>query len=156
MTEETLSDSCDFCRLVPLDQLGLEPPLGGWERALADRGVVVLADDVGRASIVRSAARQLHRERADRERRVAEEAERRSAEADARRIKVPSVPALEGASPLESMAAAGGLVSPAEEFGNGRVSPARQFMDEQFAEGHRSQAEAKEKARLAKQMREKL
>ena len=78
MIEETLGDSCDFCRLVPLSQLDLETPLGGWEATLAARGIVVLLDDIGRPAIVRSAARQLHRQSAERASRLAESASRRN------------------------------------------------------------------------------
>lgn len=56
---------CDGCTLIPIDQLGLAPPIGGWAAAIEKRGFEVLADDIGRPAIVRTLARQLHRERAE-------------------------------------------------------------------------------------------
>jgi hypothetical protein len=47
--------------LIPLSvlELDLEPPsVGGWRPYLADRGVAVVEDDLGRASVARSDARR--------------------------------------------------------------------------------------------------
>ena len=62
-------------------------------------------------------------------------------------------------SPFEAMVAAGGVVSPEQEFG-GRPKP--RFLQDELAAGARAQAEERRladeraKERLAKQMKDKL
>ena len=53
-----------------------EPPVGGWVAYLKGRGIEVLTDDVGRASVSRSDARQLLDEKREAEIRRQEAAER--------------------------------------------------------------------------------
>ena len=152
---------CDGCTLVPLSQLDLEAPLGGSEAALEARGFVIILDDIGRPAIVRSAARQLHREKAERASRLAEMAARRNAVLAAR-YPLPTdggLPRVEGMSPYESLVAAGKVVSPEKEFG-GRPRP--NFLKEELAasqaanELKKEMATAKAKARLEDQMRDDL
>jgi ParB-like chromosome segregation protein Spo0J len=78
-------------RLIALSHLALdlEVPAAGWRAYLADRGVAVVVDDLGRPSITRGAARELitehqrqHRENEARKARVREEAEARAIAAD--------------------------------------------------------------------------
>jgi hypothetical protein len=57
----------------------------------------------------------------------------------------PGVPALDDASAYESMIAAGGVVTPSEEFGR---RPAPNFLDEELAEGRRRAAEQRAEAEL--------
>ena len=70
------------------------------------------------------------------------------------------VPAIEGASPFESMVAAGGVVMPSEEFAGGRPKP--RFLEEEIEAGEKHlaekkrEAEAKSKERLVAQMQDQL
>ncbi|HEY6688334.1 MAG TPA: hypothetical protein VI094_19240 [Propionibacteriaceae bacterium] len=59
--------------LVPLSvlQLDLDAPVGGWASYLADRHIEVVADDIGRMSVSRDAARLLFAEEREREERQA-------------------------------------------------------------------------------------
>jgi hypothetical protein len=54
------------------------------------------------------------------------------------------------------MVAAGGVVSPREEFSDGRVSPTQEFMDEQFREGEEAAARERAEAKLLAQARRVL
>jgi len=149
MKTEQNAVECDACRLVPISVLGLDlaQPISGWEQMLADRGVEVVEDDLGRASISRSDARALIEDRRQRESRLAAE---RTEKAAARQVAVvpAGVPALEDGSPYESMMAAGGI-SPAEEFGR----PAPSFLETELEEGrqHAAARRAAVKRRKAKQ-----
>jgi hypothetical protein len=72
---------------VPLSQLTLDlpEPAAGWAAELAARGIAVVADDLGRPSITRGAARELfaeHREQRAAAARHREEIEQRAIEAD--------------------------------------------------------------------------
>jgi hypothetical protein len=76
--------------LVPLSVLALDltVPVEGWATFLADRGISITIDDVGRASVSRSDARQLlteQRENEVRRREKAAELERRAVEQDQQR-----------------------------------------------------------------------
>jgi hypothetical protein len=59
---------------IPLSvlQLDIEQPGDGWTVFLAGRGIEVLTDDIGRPSIARDDAKQLHFERREAEARRAE------------------------------------------------------------------------------------
>jgi hypothetical protein len=73
---------------IPLSVLALdlaEPSVGGWVGYLKGRGIEVLTDDVGRASVSRSDARQLldeKREAEARQREAPAAAERQAIERD--------------------------------------------------------------------------
>ena len=74
-----------------------EPPAGGWVGYLSGRGIEVVTDDVGRASVSRSNARLLiaeDRENEARKARMREEAEQRAIEADQhwRALLSPGIP----------------------------------------------------------------
>ena len=134
--------------------------MNGWEAALEARGIVVLDDDIGR-KVVRSAARQLHREKAERDSRLAETAARRIAVLAAK-YPLPidgGLPVIKGMRPYGSMAAAGNVVSPEKEFG-GRPRP--NFLKEELAASQaaidtkKEMATAKAKARLEDQLRDDL
>ena len=156
MSEETTI--CDGCGTVPLSHLSLDlaEPLGAWSAALEAAGVEVVVDDLGRDSITRADLGRLLAERRDRE---AEQAARRR---HPERPQVPTpagVPALAGASALESMRAGQHVVLPSEEFGGGRVPPTRDLLDAQLAEGRKAQDEKRrqnaERAEAAKRKAER-
>jgi hypothetical protein len=73
---------------IPLSHLELDLPAPagvGWSAYLADRGIAVVLDDVGRLAIARADAKRLFSERAEgaaRAREVAERHERQAVEAD--------------------------------------------------------------------------
>ena len=74
-------------RLVPLVELelSLAAPVEGWATHLADRGIAIVLDDLGRSAVARDAARRLfdeHRELEVRRVEMAAEMERRAVEAD--------------------------------------------------------------------------
>jgi hypothetical protein len=69
-------------------ELDLPAPVEGWATYLADRGISITIDDIGRASVARSDARQLlteQRENEVRRREKAAELERQPVEADQQR-----------------------------------------------------------------------
>ena len=104
--------------LIPVSYLSLDvsEPIDGWERTLADRGVEIVLDDLGRPSVHREVLGELIAERREHEARLVEDQRRRRSERTD--TKVPGVPALEGASAFESMVAGDGdYVSPTREFG---------------------------------------
>jgi hypothetical protein len=73
--------------LIPLSHLALDlaEPAIGWAACLAERGISVQVDDVGRLSVSRADARRLFAERAEveaRQREVMERNEQRAIEAD--------------------------------------------------------------------------
>ena len=75
---------------------------------------------------------------------------------EANRPRSVGVPAIEGMSPFESMVAAGGVVSPQDEFG-GRPKP--RFLQEALEAGQRAIDEmraANAKRKLADQAKDKL
>jgi hypothetical protein len=59
MTEapSTESQACPTCAMIPISHLNLDldEPVGGWEATLAERGVEVDVDDLGRPSVPRAA-----------------------------------------------------------------------------------------------------
>lgn len=57
-------------------QLDLDAPPSGWAAFLADRGIAIVLDDLGRSAISRDAAKQLFAERRENEVRAREVAER--------------------------------------------------------------------------------
>lgn len=97
-------------------------------------------------------------ERNERERRYIEEGRRKTEEVQKRPVVV-GVPAVEGATPYESMLAATGIVTPDQEFG-GREPP--RFLEEQLAASAREiaekrrQTQQRNKERLADQMKKDL
>jgi hypothetical protein len=149
MTEEESTEAllCDACRRVPLSHLSLDlpEPVQGWESFFDQRSVVILDDSAGRPSIPRWVLADLIRESKERERRVAEEAAQLAAA-----LNVPvvgrGVPAVEGATPFESMAAAG-VVMPSEEFGRPRPN----FLEQELARGRQHQLAEAEAARRRKE-----
>jgi hypothetical protein len=108
--------------LVPLSVLALdlEPPPIGWTVYLAERGIAVVADDIGRSCISRSAARELVAERKAAQERAREVAEAREREAEAAdrvwRASLPQGVAWydmpPGARPAEAMLAAAHAARP--------------------------------------------
>lgn len=129
------------CGTVPLSHLGLDidEPMSGWPAFFRERNIEVAPDDLGRPSVSRQVLGDLLAEDREREARVtAQWAE----QAAARRAPVPAgVPALDDASPYESMVAAGGIVTPAQEFGGGRTPVFQELLDERLAEGRRQAAD---------------
>ena len=116
--------------LVPVSHLFLDVdvPIGGWQEALANRGVEIVLDDLGRPSVPRQVLGELIAEHREREALLAEQA---AQEAAAQPVAIAAgVPALEGATPFESLAAAAGAdyISPAEEFGR----PRPRFIEEEL------------------------
>ena len=81
-TDQVMNDE-----LVPLSvlELDLPAPVEGWAAYLADRDIRIVLDDIGRAAVARSDARQLFDENREREvqaREHAAEVERQAIEAD--------------------------------------------------------------------------
>jgi hypothetical protein len=153
-TEEAEVRICDACNRVPLSHLSLDiaEPLTGWTMFFRERGIEVTADDVGRASVPRRVLGELLAEHREREARLAAQ---RAEQATARKAPVPAgVPAVEGASPFESMAAGPGYVTPQQELGR----PKPRFLDEALAEGQRQAAvkRAEAEAEAVKRAREAL
>ncbi|HEX5937151.1 MAG TPA: hypothetical protein VFZ75_05605 [Actinomycetota bacterium] len=135
-TEETV---CAACARIPLAHLALDvdPPLGGWQQFFHEAGVAVSEDDLGRPSIPRSVLGDLLADDREREARLAaQRAEQATAPVPA------GVPALDGATAYESMAAAG-IVTPRQEFGGGRTTVYQELLDERLAEGRRQEADAR-------------
>jgi hypothetical protein len=94
------TDVIDPADLVPLSHLALdlpEPPVG-WRTFLADRGIPIGSDELGRDAVSRDDARQLFTERREaegRKREVVERNEQRAIEQD-RRFRAqlwPGIPA---------------------------------------------------------------
>lgn len=154
MNETTATDVevtlCDCCRTIPLAHLALDidEPTVGWEASLRAGDIVVVHDGLGRPAIFRSDVRTLLRERRQQKLDRAEQSAKRAAA-----HKPPAgagVPALDGASPFESLAAAG-LVTPEQEFGHGdRLTPAQEFLDAQLAEGRRHERDKRAAAEALK------
>ncbi len=131
--------------MVPISQLTLDPDVwpsrtaAEWVRLLDGE---VFEDEYGRKCITATTAMALADEHRALQARFEEDRRRRAAERAPKPV-LAGVPAQEGLSPYESMAAAdGGVVSPSEEFG-GR--PAPNFLEEELAAGRRTAAE-KERA----------
>jgi hypothetical protein len=134
------------CGTVPLSHLGLDldTPMNGWSAFVRERNIEVAPDDLGRPSVPRQVLGELLAEREEQEARVAAQ---RAEQAAAQKAPVPAgVPALEGASPFESLIAAGGVVTPDQEFGR----PKPNFLAEELAEGQRLEAEKQATTELVK------
>jgi hypothetical protein len=136
--QEPEATECDACARIPLSHLGLDldEPMIGWPEFFRERGVEVVEDDLSRPSVPRRILGELLAEREEQEARVAVQ---RAAEAAARPAPVPvGVPALDDASPFESMVAAGGVTTPQQDFGR---RPRPNFLDEELAAGRRQAAD---------------
>jgi hypothetical protein len=133
---------CDACRTIPLTHLGLDvdEPIGGWAASSALRDVPIVLDDLGRPAVAREVLGQLIAEHRQREARLAEE---RAEKATAGGPIARGVPAQEGSTPFESMMLAPGYQTARDEFDDGRVSPTQEFMDAQFAEARKREADAR-------------
>ena len=160
--EEVLC-SCINCISVPLTVLSLEvdTPLAGWAPLFEQLEIRQFTDHLGRQAITAADARRLLSTLKRRDELRAEDAHRRS-EKLAAKHPVPvgaGLPMVEGATPFESMFAAGGVVSPRDEFG-GRPKP--RFLEEELAEGQRfideqkRLAAAREAERLNDSLKDKL
>jgi hypothetical protein len=135
------------CGTVPLSHLGLDvaEPITGWPAFFRERDIEVAFDDLGRPSVPRRVLGDLLSEREEQEARMAAQ---RAAQVTAQEAPIPvGVPALDGASPFESLVAAGGVVTPEQEFGR---RPKPNFLAEELAEGHRRDAEKRAEAELLK------
>jgi len=159
---EAVLCGCINCISVPLSvlQLDLDKPIGGWEPLFAELNIKILTDHVGRRSVTAAAARQLLKTARRRDELAVEQAERLAETRAARHpVRAGGVPMVEGASPYESLVAAGGVVSPRDEF---RGHPKTTFLQDALLAGERAQAEEKRlaeeraKERLAEQMTDKL
>jgi hypothetical protein len=142
-------------KLIPLTvlSLDLEVPVAGWKAMLRARGIALHEDDIGRVCIRREDARVVIAERRERE---AERAAQQAAKAATRKVPVPAgTPALEGATPFESLAAAPGYTTPSVEFGRGGRSVIGELLDQQFADG-RQQAAAKRQEQALKKAKRAL
>lgn len=136
---------CDGCSLIPVSHLGLDldEPTSGWPTFFAERGVEPVEDDLGRASVPRQVLGDLLAEHREREALVAAQCAKQAAALEA---PVPvGVPALDNATPYESLVAAGGVVTPSQEFGE---RPRPNFLEEELAEGRRRDAEKRAEAEL--------
>jgi hypothetical protein len=107
----------------------------------ASKGIEIVEDRLGRASIERHILARLIAEQRDREARLLEEA----SETATLKQPVPvGVPAQEGMSAAESMMAAPGYVSARDEF---EQFPRPRFLDEEFARAREHQRAEQEAAR---------
>lgn len=141
---------CDTCLTIPISYLSLDvdEPVGGWTTFFSECGIEIVLDDLARPSVPRHVLRELVAEREEQKARVAAQ---RAEQAAALRTPVPTgVPALDGATPFESLVAAGGVVTPEQEFGR---RPRPNFLDEELAAGQRRAAELRAEAELLKAQR---
>lgn len=145
-TEQVLLPESD---LIPLALIAAE--VGETVDEIAYQfGGEVETDDVGIRSVTATAARRFFTERDEQRSQQEEQRSRRAAKKTPTPI-LAGVPAVEGLTPFESMAAAGGgVVSPSEEFG-GLEKP--NFLEEELAAGRRTAAE---KERLVKTLKKGL
>jgi hypothetical protein len=144
--ERTMDDGtlCAACRTVPLSHLHLDlsEPVQGWEMFLAERSIEIVEDVSGRPSIPRWALTRLLDERRERERTVAEAAERATRMTAAVGAGVPALP---DSTAYESLLAPE-AVSPQEEFGRPRPN----FLEEALEAGSRAQAAEREAVKRRK------
>lgn len=141
---------CTGCRTIPISYLSLDvdEPVGGWTTFFSECGIEIVLDDLARPSVPRHVLRELVAEREEQKARVAAQRAEQAAALDA---PVPAgVPALDGASPYESLIAAGGVVTPQQEFGGGRTPVFQDLLDQRLAEGQRQAAEQRAEAELLK------
>lgn len=156
-----INESCVGCLTIPITHLTLETPvpIGGWLSYFAEHSTAVLVDPAGRPAISTLAVRKILRERKRQAELTAESHERLFAELDRMRPRGGGVPAVEGMTPFESMVAAGGIITPEQEFG-GRERP--NWIRDELEAGARQRAEEKREAeaaakeRVAKQMKNRL
>ena len=137
MTNHPEATICDGCRLIPLSHLSLdvsEPVVVGWEQLFAERGVEIVLDDIGRPSVPRQVLGELLAEWRERDACLEDQRRREAEHADGKVPVSAGVPALEGASAFESLAAADpDFTTPRDEFGQRRPS----FLQDMLAEGKR-------------------
>ena len=160
---EEVTCDCVGCISVPLSilQLEVDVPLGGWDGMLEQMNIRQLTDHIGRRAISAADARRLLKTVRRRDE-LAVEGHDRMFEKLAARRPVPvsgGLPVVEGATPYESLVAAGGVVSPKDEFG-GRPKP--RFLQDELEAGQRFIDEKKRlaaeraKERLTDQAKDKL
>ena len=148
---------CDGCNSVPVSHLALEAgvsePLQGWQGVFDEMNIRTVVDPAGRTAIPTIAARRLLTALRRRDELFAEDAQRRAEKMATRHpVTADAVPAQEGMSPFESLAAAaGGVVSVEQEFGRGYGKP--DFLREELAAGQRADDEKKRLAVERKQQR---
>jgi hypothetical protein len=151
-TEGTGAPICGCCRRIPISHLALDvaEPLEGWVSFFAAKDIEVASDHLGRPSVGRHILARLLDEQRERRARLTEEAAQRAARMTA---PVPvGVPAVEGASALQSMMAAPGYTSLHDELGR----PKPNFLDEMLAQGRRQQAAARAEREAIDQARKVL
>jgi hypothetical protein len=124
--------------------LDVDEPIEGWTQFFAAKGIEVAEDHLGRPSVGRHILARLLDEQRECETRLAERAEQATREAP---VAV-GIPAVAGATPLESiMANDPGYQTVEQELGRGGRSVFTQLLDEQLAAGRRhQQAEARGRA----------
>lgn len=145
--------------LVPLATIAVE--VGETVDQLVDRfsGHVQL-NSVGMRCVPADAAMRFFAERYEQRKRQEADRARRAAEAAKKTPVRAWAPAIEGASPYESMlAGAGGVVTPEQEFGGGRERP--RFLEEALEKSHRELAQrraetAEKKDRAAAALKDQL
>ena len=164
-TTEATETTCTACMTIPISHLQLEiemPISGSWQPIFDELEIRVLTDTAGRPAITNLAARKLFAAFKRQDEIAAERSDLRVKKLAAKH-PVPvgaGLPMVEGATPFESMVAAGGVVSPQAEFGSGRERP--NFLREELAAGQRADDEKKRlateraKQRLADQMKDRL
>lgn len=139
-TEGIQETICNSCRFIPITHLGQDvaEPIVGWTAFFAERGVEVVEDDLGRASVPRQVLADLLAEARDREvREEARQAEQIAA-ASGDLVSV-GVPALDGdASAFESMVSTPSFVSADDEF---RRVPRPRFLERLLDEGRQGDQE---------------
>jgi hypothetical protein len=109
--------------------------LGGWVEFCALRDIPIVLDDLDRPAVAREVLGSLI---AEHRRLQAEQLARSTERVAVGEVRIPAgVPAIEDGSALESMMLAPGFVTAAEEFGDGRMSPTQEFLDERLEEGRR-------------------
>jgi hypothetical protein len=131
--------------------LDVDEPIEGWTQFFAAKGIEVAEDHLGRPSVGRHILARLLDEQRERETRLAERAEQATREAP---VAV-GIPAVAGATPLESiMANDPGYQTVEQELGRGGRSVFTQLLDEQLAAGRRHQQAQKREVELRKEEEE--
>ena len=123
--------------MIPLSHLSLdvdEPVVVGWEQLLAERGVAIVLDDIGRPSVPREVLGELIAEYLARQQ-TAQHAELGAAHKE---VPVPAagIPAEEGLSAFETMMVRPDYEGVQDEFG----LPRPNFLNEELAQSRRLQA----------------
>ena len=156
---------CDMGLTIPVSHLALEDgidvPFSGWQQVFDHLGIKTLTDPAGRSAITTLDARKLLSTLKRRDELAVEAAQRRT-ERMAKKYPVPVGPGLpvqEGMTPVESMVAAGGVVSLHDEFGD---RPKPRFLEDEILAGEQEQAAKRRlaaeraKQRLLDQAKDKL